>query len=257
VFKGAAHARRWLGPRALGAMGDVDVLVRRGDVVRIIPLLYRAGYAPGRFEDGAYSLRDVQEIGAHEAEHYELSPYNRPVRLALDAAVLAAGQGLRRSVLHITPTEVWVRLEVDVHHAVASDIESEGFFARAVGPPERRTFSDADHLWFGLSRLYTEVALYGKTSLRDLAYLGPLVARGDVDWAVITSAAADYELRPAIYYFLAVLDQLAGCVVPPTTMAELNPARGLRHRDWGWQISKLLGGVDPPPPLPRSEPAYR
>jgi hypothetical protein len=249
VFKGAAHARRWFGAHALGAMTDIDLLVRRTDVVRIIPILYRNGYAPGVFEGGDYFLRDVQEIGSHEAEHYELSPYNRPVVLELDAEAITACQDIRRPALHLAPAEARARIEFDVHHAVASDVDSEGFFERAVGPAGRRTFSDADHLWFGLSRLYTEAALYGKGSLRDLAYLGPLVARGGVDWTVVISMAAEYELRPAIYYFLAVLDELAGGVVSPEVLADLSPMNGLRYRDWGWQIGKLLGGLDPAPQL--------
>lgn len=249
LFKGAAHLDRWFGGRALGCMTDVDLLVRRSDAVRIIPILYSLGYQPGYLENGRLLLRDVQEIGAHEAEHYELVPYNRLEAVPLSEEVVGACQSVRRPALSVAPTAITMRVELDVHHGVASDVDANGLFTRAVTAAGFRTFSDADHVWFGLSRLYAEVALHGKTSLRDLAYLGPIVARGDIDWDVVLDYAREYELRPGLYYFLSFLDDLADGPVPPTVLAELHPANGARHRDWGWQLGKLLGGLDPPPRL--------
>jgi hypothetical protein len=249
LFKGAAQTERWFGGHALGCMTDVDLLVRRTDIVRMIPLLYRLGYVPGALEEETLVLRDIQEIGLHEAEHYELVPYNRLERLDVDASVLAACQDVRRPALRLSPDRALARIELDVHHGIASDVDADGLFDRAVSVGGQLTFSDADHVWFGLSRLYAEVALHGKVSLRDLAYIGPIVARGAVSWDVVLRYAAEYELRPSIYYYLSFIDGLAGGAVPPEVLAELDPRRGLRHRDWGWQLGKLLGGIDPPPVL--------
>jgi hypothetical protein len=250
ALKGLPLAARWFGGRALGCMGDIDVLVPREDVLRTIPVLYALGLRPRYFDvdTGRMKDRDVAEIAAAEARHYELVAYNRCVPLELDDEELAAARSLKRNSLRMIDGQPVAIVELDVHHGVASDLEPGEFFERAVEPSDgMRTLSDADHLWFGLSRLYAEVALHGKESLRDFAYLAPLVTRGEVDWPVVGEAAARLELRPALFYFLSFIQQLSGGAIPAGVLDGLNPRNGLRYRDWGWQIGRLLGRVDPPP----------
>ena len=250
ALKGLPLAARWFGGRALGCMGDIDVLVPREDILRTIAVLYALGLRPRYFDADAGRMRDrdIAEMAAAEARHYELVAYNRCVALELDDEELAAARSLKRNSLRMIDGRPVAIVELDVHHGVASDLDSGEFFERAVAPATgMRTLSDADHLWFGLSRLYAEVALHGKDSLRDFAYLAPLVTRGEVDWRVVVDAAARLELRPALFYFLGFVQHLAGGAIPAGVLDELDPRKGLRYRDWGWQVGRLLGRLDPSP----------
>jgi len=250
ALKGMPLVQRWHG-RALGCMSDVDLLVRRDDVLRTIPVLHALGLRPRIHdaESGRMKYRDVAEKAAVEAQHYELVGYNRCVALELSPAELDVLPQLLRHSLRIVDGQPSAIVELDIHHGLASDLDSAEFFERAVTSADGiGTLCDADHLWFGLSRLYAEVALHGKDSLRDFAYLGPLVTRGDVDWSVVLDAAQRLELRPALFYFLKFLDFLAGRgAVPGPVFDELDPRKGVRFRDWGWQLGRLLGQVDPDP----------
>lgn len=250
VFKGAALTDRWSG-RPLGCMADVDLLVRKDAVIATIEILYDLGYRPGEFHDdpGALRLRSQSEILYHEAKHYELVPYNRLEPIELSGTEISAIQGVHRHAIRLIGGRPQVLMEVDIHHGVATDMDCDFFFDRAVASPHGSTFSDSDHLWFGLSRLYAEVALHGKKSLRDFGYLAPLLTRGSVDWSLIVSMAAEHELRPALFYFLSFLDDLAGQVIDRGVLDALSPHRGLRYRDWGWQLGKLFDTVEPPPRL--------
>ncbi|WFU25165.1 nucleotidyltransferase family protein [Bradyrhizobium sp. CB1717] len=248
VFKGAALTDRWYG-RPLGCMADVDLLVHKDAVIATIKILYDLGYRPSEFhgDHGVLRLRSQAEILHHEAQHYELVPYNRLEPIELSGAEISAIQGVHRHAIRLIDGRPQVLMEVDLHHGVATDMDCDFFFDRAVTGPHGRTFSDSDHLWFGLSRLYAEVALYGKQSLRDFGYLAPLLTRGSLDWSLIANMAAEHELRPALFYFLSFLDDLAGHVVDPSVLDALSPRRGLRYRDWGWQLGKLFDTVEPPP----------
>jgi hypothetical protein len=249
VLKGMPLVHRFY-DTPIGCMADVDFLVHRADILRAIPLLYELELRPRVYdaELGTMVFRDVADMAKIEANHYELVGYNRVVPIDLTADELEVFPRLQRHSLRLVDGAACGIVEIDLHHAVASDLTSDEFFERAVETQHGwRTFSDADHLWFGLSRLYAEVSLHGKTGLRDLAYLGPLITRGDVDWSVLLDAASRLELRPGLYYFLHLLNCLSGGKVPDQVLAELDPRLGSRHRDWGWQFGKLFNTVDPAP----------
>jgi Uncharacterised nucleotidyltransferase len=232
-------------------MADVDLLVHKDAVIATIEILYDLGYKPSEFNNdhSALRLRSQSEILYHEAKHYELVPYNRLEPIELSGAEISAIQDTHRHAIRLIDGRPQVLMEVDIHHGVATDMDCDFFFGRAVTGPLGSTFSDSDHLWFGLSRLYAEVALHGKKSLRDFGYLAPLLTRGSVDWSLITSMAAAHELRPALFYFLSFLDDLAGHVIDRGVLDALSPQRGLRYRDWGWQLGKLFDTVEPPPKI--------
>jgi hypothetical protein len=248
AFKGAALVRRFFGNNALGAMADVDLLVKRDQAMRCIPVLYDLGYIPGYLDTNAGRLtyRDVVDIASHETEHYELVPYCRLEALDLRDDELAAAIRIDHQALRVIDDRAFAVIELDIHHQVATDIPTDQFFDRAVVLKNSASLSDADHLWFGLSRLYAEVALHGKVSLRDFAYIGPLLTAGEIAWDVVLNAASEYELRPGLFYFLRFLGQLTNGAVPNGVLKELNPTSGARARDWGSQISKLLDLVEPP-----------
>lgn len=94
---------------------------------------------------------------------------------------------------------------------------------------------------------YTEVALHGRRSLRDFAYMAPWIASGTIDWEVAISATHQYELRPALYNYLWLLDELSGHSIHTEASDELVPLKGSRQRDWGRQLDSLFDTVDPFP----------
>jgi hypothetical protein len=106
------------------------------------------------------------------------------------------------------------------------------------------SFSDSNQLWLLTSRYYTEVAVHGKSSLRDFAYILPLIACGDLDWDVVLSTARKYGLRSSLYYYLYFMSFLTEGAVPKSVLAELSPDRGNRRHDWGWQLGKLFDLVE-------------
>ena len=213
--------------------------------------LYAAGFRPAAYEPSAGELvdRDVADIAAVELHHYELIAFRKVVTIDVDDDVRAAIAARGTDPVWVLDGDVRVVVEVDVHHGVATDVASGPFFERAVAGAlsGSLTMSAADHLWFTASRYYTELSVHGKESLRDLAYLAPLVARGAVAWDVVVAAAVDLDIRPSVYYLLALLDWALGHPVPQAVLADLDPLRGSRLRDWGWQLGRLFGVVDPSP----------
>lgn len=77
--------------------------------------------------------------------------------------------------MHLIDDRFLLVIEIDVHHGIASDVESESFFERAVPSVHgvASTMSPTDHVWVVTSRLYNEVSLYGMNSLRSFAYVLP------------------------------------------------------------------------------------
>ena len=216
-------------------------------------ILYGLGYRPAVYRRGEGLVdRDIAGIAAIESGHYQLPSFARVSELEVDADTvqLARELGEKDDGPMLREGErLVVVTECDVHHRVASDVESAPLFERAIPSAfgVGSTLGPADHVWFTLSRLYVEVALHGKTSLRDFAYLLPLVAEGDVDWSVVLGAASEMELRPHLYYFLAFMSDLHPGLVPPDVLAELEPTCGARVHDWGWQLGKLFSIVEPSP----------
>jgi hypothetical protein len=251
VLKSAELVPSAYGPRALGFLVDADLLVPRGGLGEARRVLYAHGFRQAFFDSGTGRLvdRDVRDIAQIEGAHYELAPFCRTEELALAPA--AADFVRRRSdhPVYVTGGRPVIVLEIDVHHAIASDVEPEPLLERAVPSCHGvgSTLSPADHLWFLLTRHYNEVALHGKTSLRTFAYALPLVASGAVDWVVVSRIAAELSLGPTLYYYLAFLDRLAPGHVPRSLLDELHPCRNPRIRDWGWQLAKLFETTDPFP----------
>ena len=103
-------------------------------------------------------------------------------------------------------------------------------------------------IWWMASKYYTEVALFEKDTLRDLAYLAPALTMDRVDWSALLRSVAEYELHAGLYYVLGLLSAIVGKeTVPGDVFARLSPETTPRRRDWGWQVGKLLGFVEPLP----------
>lgn len=248
IYKGAEFFARCYVSRPLSIVNDIDLLVGEPQVSAVKKAMSTYGFQQARFEPISGSLVDVDaaELASIEDRHYELVPFRTTRTLHLDNEELEIARQWNKHPLWVVNDTAIVVAELDVHHSVAADLPGDEFFARAMPSSLGfgQTMSVADLVWLTTSKYYTEVALHGKTSLRDFAYIAPLLGRPELDWDVVLAATNEYELRPSLYYFLSFLDMLAGNVIPPEVLVQLNPTNGMRYRDWGWQLAKLLGGVD-------------
>lgn len=249
VFKGAALSRR-LGTRAaIGMAADLDILLPRQSVEEAKCVLYSAGYRQLIFDPRVQKLvrRDVQEVAALEAQHYELVAFNRQIKFPLTNEEREAAFGFDKMPLWVFADEAALVLEFDIHHGIASDVDCEALLARCVVREGMSTLCDADHLWFGLARYYNEVAIHGKRSLRDLAYLGPLVRFGEVDWDVLARQTVETTTQAPVFNLLRFLDALSGGSVPAGVFAAIKPTEENRFRDWGSLLPQLFGIRDTVP----------
>ncbi|WP_203072154.1 nucleotidyltransferase family protein [Falsiroseomonas ponticola] len=249
VFKGAALSRRVRDGAAVGMAADLDILLPRSLVEEAKCALYALGYRQMIFDRQARMLirRDVQEIAALEAQHYELVAFNRQVDFALTDAERQAASDFCKMPLWVFADAAALVLEVDLHHGIASDVDCEALLARRVVRQGLPTLCDADHLWFGLARYYNEVAIHGKRSLRDLAYLAPLVRFGEVDWGVFAQQTNDTMTHAPVSHLLGFLNALSGDSVPSEVFAAIKPTDDNRFRDWGSLLPQLFGMQDKVP----------
>lgn len=229
---------------------DVDILVRREDVQEAKAVLYRLGYLQSYFDHQTFRLvpRDVQQIGEVEAVHYELAPFRKGISGDCPDEYREALASRAEAPAYVRDGHLTVVVEIDLHHNVATDTNVEQLFMRAVPSSSfnAQTLSAADHLWLNCARFYNETALFGKRSLRPLAYTAPLL-RETIDWDVVIGTARDLELSASLYYPLRTLMELTGRQVPAEVLDRVNPRTRLCERDFGWQLGPLFGFVEPFP----------
>jgi hypothetical protein len=248
VLKGGEMLPRCYRDRALGLMVDVDLLVPRARLGDAKAALYAMDFRQAVTDEEALVLvdEDPAALAALEIDDFQLSPFRRWDALALDEHDVA--RAWRRDPLWYKDGGCHVVHAVDVHFAIANDVPAAPLFARAVPSALGRaaTLSPEDHVWVILSRLYYDVAYNGKRSLRDFAYVLPLMHATDFDWDVVGAAHRDYGLGPMLYYYLGFAARL-GAPVPPSLLDALDPRRVRYERDFGWQLGPLFDLIEPFP----------
>lgn len=253
TFKGAEFHLRYFPQRALGGMADVDVLVRRRDAETVRDQIHALGFRHGVFDRRAAGFRWLarEDVRRSEANHYELNALVRveSIEVSDEQAAVLAAERILIPIWRRRHGDGWcVAVCVDIHHAVASNVPGDPFFAAA----ERGTcgvglsMSVGDLIWFTASRYYAEIGAGEKRSLRDLAYL--LASTSDaVDWDRVSRAAADHHLGAALFYPLAFLKRAFGVDVPDAVLEASSPLTTPRRRDWGWQLGVLFDFIEPLP----------
>ena len=249
VVKGSEVLRRCFMDRPPSILFDVDLMVRRVDIERVKVALHGAGLMQSLVDPktGVISARDVGDIARMELEHYELAPFKAVRTLELSDDELAVAREIDEHPIFVTDKGVIVVVEVDVHHQLAADIEADGFLDRSVASVYEgaKTLSPADYVWFTTSRYYVEVALHQKRSLRDFAYLNAVLSQVEpIDWDVVLKASSEFGLYSGLYYYFAFLNVLSGGRIPAKVVAEVRPDKGLRNKDFGWQLGALFDFVE-------------
>jgi hypothetical protein len=251
IFKSAELTHAAFDSHSLGLCTDVDILVPRKSVPEARRRLFCMGFRQAHFqrETGELIDFDIEVTAKTDLTHYELPFFRLLVEIDLDEEAKAFVKEINDQPLFIVNGKAILIVEVDPHHGISREIKSEPLFERSVPSCHGvgRTFSAADHLWFNLTRLYTEVGIHGKDSFRPIAYTLPVIASDEVDWDVVSQVAAELSLGTSLYYYLQFADWLAPGHVPAELLHSLHPTRSSRLRDWGWQLNKLLDDVDPFP----------
>jgi hypothetical protein len=253
LFKGAELYARNLANRPINISEDSDFLVPRQKIAAAKRTLFALGYKQGILDPTSRVLRDadMREVAAFEANHYETWAFQKIVRVenVSDEIIATVLQAPPDRIVWAKGNTCEVLVEVDPHFQVATDIPPESFFERMIPSvfPGAMTFSHADHLWFIASRLYNEVALQAKTTLRDFAYIVSLVEAGGIDWEVVMQMADTFGLHASLYYYITIAGALSTKGVPKQVLAHLSPVHKNRSRDWGWQFDKLVNEVARPP----------
>jgi hypothetical protein len=256
ILKGAEFTKEFFDENPLGYMADADCLVAREEISTVKNVLFRLGYKQGRFDEEAWAFKelDVVQIANIEQVHYELAPFCRIVELDLDQEELAVAATIARRLIWIRDGQALFELMLDIHHAFAADITAEevaiercdSAFAGAL------TLSYTDHLWLNCAKYYTEVALHGKRTLREFAYLSAIMRTKKIRWEKVVDAADRFQIHASLYYYLVFAADLADIVLPDDVLWYLSPVRGARLRDWGWQLGPLFDSIDPMPHSRRS-----
>jgi len=245
LLKGAELCERYFSPRALGVMGDLDILLPRTELEEARAVFYDLGFRHARYsvEAGELVSRDIAELGQIELQHYELAPLAKLVPLGCGEHFLEAAAEKPNGPIFRRGNEAVLALEFDVHHSVAADVDPSPLIARAVPSvfPKALTLSLDDHLWVNLTRHYVEVAIHGSCSLRAIAYTAPLIREHGPDWSPLVEIAEDMRLGCSLYYFLALADELSPGQIPPSVLERIRASDPDRRRDWGWQLGKLFG----------------
>jgi Uncharacterised nucleotidyltransferase len=251
IFKSGELLPAAFAPHAVGMSADVDILVPRTAIPEARRILFGMGFqqAEVRTDTGQLVDYDIAILAKVDLTHYEVGAFRSLAELNFSEEEMEFVKQLEGQPVFVLNNKATMVLEIDLHHGISKEINSEPLFARNVPSCHGvgRTFSPADHVWFNLTRLYTEVGQHGKQSFRPIAYTLPIITSGKVDWDVVSRMAVELSLGASLYYYLQLADWLAPNHVPSEVLYSLHPARSNRLRDWGWQLSRLMGTVDPFP----------
>lgn len=252
VIKGAEHIDALFQGKPISLIFDVDILIPYSEIELTKVALHSIGYRQSVFDDenNQYIDRDLKTIAKMELDHYELAPFSKAIPFDLSVAERELiGESNFYPIRFIDDIPV-VIIDIDIHHKVAYDVESEILFSRACKSKTGvgGTLSPEDHLWITCSRYYTEVAQHGKRSLRDLAYITAMLQIENFDWDYVLTVAKEYDIYASLYYLLSFIKSInPRANIPDNILQQLAPTNGKRMRDWGWQLGVLFDRVEPCP----------
>lgn len=252
LYKSSEVVKRYYGGEPIALRGDLDVIVKPGSMARMKSLLEELGYRQAKFDTDSLRLVPVkqEQIAKFESNGYALVSYGRLAEFELDPVQSTLSPGyLHPAVLHGNRATVAVAIDVAIgldKHTDAGRLwekSTESIHGTA------RAISVEDQLWYTATMLYLGAYMYKETyKLCQLADMAVILSQAQVRWDRLIAEARTLEILPSVYYPLAFLAKLCKDVrIPEDVLAELSPTKGSRARDYGWQIPKLFGEIDPLP----------
>jgi hypothetical protein len=260
IFKGCRAFADSFGGRAFTLTKDVDILVHPDDLAKVKLELFRAGLRQGDFdrERGAIVDFPVRAIAAAESDGYELASFVSEERLDWSREELEFvrtmpvgdwGVGMQ-GPLRLVEDRLSLCTFIDIHYGVFDGYQDlPNLFARAtrMSGLNSLAMNPADELWILAARYYVEVAIHGKRTLRELAYLCGLLRKHSIDWDLLVEGCHQHGLGCPVYYILAFLDRVTGDKIPQQTLSMLKRSLGRGRFDFGWQLGKLFEFYEPFP----------
>lgn len=244
VYKGAEITEALFASRSIACRGDIDLMIRRGDIDRSKALMRELGFRQANFDLVNHCLveADATAIRTHEENGYNLYTFARCEPVALAEA------GRRIGRMWLRPLDIWetgavCAAAIDISYGLDAQFASTSLFERSVESsfPGARTLSTTDMLWHICTLFYFGVFRQHTYKLTQLAELIALLTQRSLDWAELVEIAKKHKIGPGLFYVLSFVSRLVPGLVQEQALVDLDPVRGDRQRDWGWQIPKAFG----------------
>jgi hypothetical protein len=233
--------------------GDVDLLLLESDVPRAKATMAELGYVQAFFNVEKRSLvplsRDV--IDDQEQGQYVLFSFAKLVNVQLPIGI--ASRLETQHPFYVDGENLTVIIAIDLAMGLDRSWSTEKLLPDSIGGPYAhvRSISLERHLWYLCVMFYLGANMQrDKLKLSGLADISLFVtnASKQLNWNLLIREATDLDVLPSVYYTLALLNKLIPThPIPDEVITELRPIQGSRARDYGWQIHKVLGIVEPIP----------
>jgi putative nucleotidyltransferase-like protein len=255
LFRGADYFGRWFVDEPFALINDLDILIPALSVGPVKALFLDQGYEQARYDSQRSGLvtANVSDVATFEATHNHLFPFVRAASVELAPDELQVVQ----FPLVLLGSSIQALIRFTVHFGVAAPHPAWSFDNGSVWSrmqPHRcgigLALSDADSLWYVLSRNYMDVGLFRKAHLRDLGYTVPLLTRGDINWDTVVDVTQRHSLHGEMFHRLALIEHLLAGVVPRQVLGAVHPslcADRSKTREWGWHLDTLFGLEEPVP----------
>jgi hypothetical protein len=253
VYKGAEVNERHGRSVPYTFRGDIDVLVRPSDAAKAKRVMGDLGYVQANFDTVGMKLAPIaaDRIAAIEKDCYSLVSFARLLKIPIDPRLMVPGVESCYP-FYVVDDGILLVVAIDLATGLDQSIPAGPLFDHSIDSPHvgARALRLEEHLWYLCTMFYVQVNQHRHnhklSQMSDLSLL--LSDSHELDWDVVVSKAHKLEILPSMYYTLAYLSALAPKpLIPSSILERLVPTDGSRARDYGWQIHKLLGLVEPLP----------
>jgi Uncharacterised nucleotidyltransferase len=251
IYKGAETTERHYGSHPVCLRGDIDLLVRPGQLAGVKAAMTECGLVQADYDTENCRLIPLtpEQLESTERGRYNLRSFASLIDIPLTSEERALGPRWLTPV-SLRAEHATLVLGIDISIGLDQKIGSDEMFdrSRASVFAGARTLSEEDHVWYTATLFYLQTFLnkqqHKLTQMADL--IATIGNHGDrIDWAQVVALGQRHGGLPALYYPIAYIDRLiGGGAVPGAALDALQPVHGSRSRDYGWQIAKLFGRVD-------------
>lgn len=261
ILKGADLALTTYPPHVPRMMHDIDLLIKPVDADKTRAIFRDHGFVQGDFDRNRLEIvpyNDKQKESL-EADHYELAPFRKLLRLpSLDAYAATIDKYVPVFfALSVSQQQVFFAVKCDIHLYISRKMAPDDLWYKPRHiqlPSGLSTFaqSPADLLWFLASRVYYETMATG--TVRLIQFIDVLSVaktfRGEIDWERIQYIAGRYNLHASLFYVFSRVNDFLDEAVPCEVIDFCNPARAgvPQHKNLGDFTSSLFRITPRPDP---------